>query len=77
MRLFEKSSEDHWLNYFSEALKNFRAGNINSSYKHVFGTYGGIGNFNDIPLNFISDEEVSKVEDMRQVLCLCCKTNRT
>ena len=75
--LLAKSGEDHWARYFNDALTKYREGKTSSSYKHVLGAYGGMGSFNDIVLNFISNEEISKIESIRESLWLYCKEHKT
>jgi len=59
--LLTKSSDDHWVKYFTEALYLYNSGEENKSYKKVLGAFGGMSSFNDIGFNFISNEEVFKL----------------
>lgn len=74
--LLVKSGENHWANYFSEALKLYKGGNLKSSYKKVLGAYGGMDSFNDIVLNFITDEEVERVLKIKTWLYSYSKTHK-
>ncbi len=75
--LLDKAKEDHWARYFRESLNKYNNGHTNRSYKHVMQAYGGMGSFNDIILNFISDEEYSRVEEIRESLWQFCKSNKS
>ena len=49
--LLKKADEFHWDSYFSNVLKLAEEGKTTSAYKNAFRAYGGMGSFNDIPLN--------------------------
>ncbi|MEQ8579915.1 MAG: hypothetical protein RIC57_08740 [Balneola sp.] len=66
--LLLQSSENHWAKYFTEALYFYNSGEKNKSYKKVLGAYGGMGSFNDIGLNFITNEEVERVLEIKKWL---------
>ena len=74
--LLTKSNEDHWVKYFTEALSLYKSGKENKSYKKVLGAFGGIGSFNDIGLNFITDEEVERVLEIKELLYSYSKSHK-
>jgi hypothetical protein len=76
INLLEKSSEDHWASYFKNVLQLYRSGKTSKAYKITLQAYGGMCSFNDLTLNFISDEEVQRVEAIRSYLYTFCKSKK-
>ena len=74
--LLTKSSDDHWVKYFTEALYLYNSGEENKSYKKVLGAFGGMSSFNDIGFNFISNEEVERVLEIKEWLYNYSKTHK-
>ena len=66
--LLLKSSENHWAKYFTEVLHLYSSGHKNKAYKKVLRAYGGMCSFNDLGLNFITNEEYERVLEIRKWL---------
>ncbi|WP_421774779.1 DUF6966 domain-containing protein [Gracilimonas sp.] len=66
--LLLKSGENHWASYFTEVLELYNSGNKNKAHKKVLGAFGGMRSFNDIGLNFITNEEVDRVLEIKKWL---------
>ena len=61
IQLLHKANEEHWSSYFQVVSNLLKEGKITKAKKRILGAYGGMGSFNDIALNFISDEEYDEV----------------
>ena len=74
--LLERSSEDHWVEYFKKVLELNNEGRVRQSYKATLNAYGGMCSFNDLTLNFISNEEIERVLTIRDELYRFCKSKQ-
>ncbi len=76
VKLLNKASEEHWVLYFTDALDLYKNGKPAASYKKVLNAYGGMASFNDLTLNFITEEELYEVVCIRSSLYAYCKSKR-
>jgi hypothetical protein len=68
IEILEQASEEHWTQYFQNALQLLKKGKVVRCKKWILGAYGGMCSFNDISLNFIDEKTYNEALMLRKKL---------
>ena len=68
LKFLSDNEEHNWYDYFSESRALFERKRIRKSAKHTLSAFGGMGSYQDSPINGVLPDGYSSFDELRSAL---------